>query len=307
MTMDNLLSNWLKQLLRLGYWGIKSQFGGYGLARFWLARHIEGLMRKAIRGDTAVILGHRMFLGVNDDLGLSVDGIFTPQETAAFQGEVRQGDTVIDIGANIGYFTLLFARLVGPRGQVFAFEPEPINFELLRRNVELNGYCNVTLVPKAVSDASGTARLYLAEHKGDGRIFDSHDGRGSIPIETIRLDDFLKDYEGRIDFIKMDIQGAEPAALRGMTKLLERHRQARIILEFWPIGLKLFGEEPEAFLRSLTDLGFGLWNLDEQCARTLPTTIPELLDRYPMQEENFFNHTNLLCRREQGVRGARGS
>jgi FkbM family methyltransferase len=287
-----------KQLLRFGYWRLKSTLGGYGLAKLRLVQRIEGMVRKAIRGDTAVILGHQMYLGANDDLGLSVNGIFTPHETAAFRREIREGDTVVDVGANIGYFTLLFARLVGPKGRVFAFEPEPTNFELLRKNVELNGYRNVTLVPKAVSDISGTGQLYLTPHKGDARIFDSHDGRTSVAIETIRLDDFFADDPGGLDFIKIDIQGAEPAALRGMVKLLERHRNARVVLEYWPIGLKLFGEEPEVFLRSLTDSGFRLWNLDDERARTFPTTIADLLNRYPAQEENFFNHTNLLCRRE---------
>jgi FkbM family methyltransferase len=297
----------LQQLLRSAYWSVKARFGGYGLAKFRLVRLIEALVRRAIKGETAVILGHPMFLGANDDLGLSVDGIFTPQETAAFQRELRTGDTVIDVGANIGYFTLLFARLVGPTGRVFAFEPEPANFALLRKNVESNGYRNVTLIPKAVSDASGAARLYLAEHKGDGRIFDSHDGRESLPIDTVRLDDFFRDDTGPVDLIKIDIQGAEPAALRGMTRLLEKHPRARIVLEFWPIGLKLFGEEPERFLRTLTDLGYDLWNLDEQYARPAPTTIPELLARYPADEKDFFNHTNLLCRRPDGAQDSRGA
>jgi FkbM family methyltransferase len=296
MRTSQFLGQW-KQLLRIAYWSIKSQFGGHGLAKFRAIRRIEGLVRKAIKSDTAVIQGHRMCLGANDDLNLSVDGLFTPQETGAFRREVHEGATVIDIGANIGYFTLLFARLVGPTGRVFAFEPEPTNFDLLRMNVELNGYSNVTLIPKAVSDISGTGRLYLAKHKGDGRIFDSHDGRESIPIDTVRLDDFFHGYQRSIDLIKVDIQGAEPAALRGMTKLIERHPQVRIILEFWPIGLKLFGEDPEGFLRSLEDLGFSFWNLDEQYERSVPTTTSELLDRYPAQAEDFFNHTNLLCRR----------
>ena len=297
MRAPRTLDRW-KQLLRISYWGMKSRFGGYGLAEFRIIQRIEGLVRKAIKSDTAVIQGHRMCLGANDDLNLSVDGQFTPQETAAFQREVHEGGTVVDVGANIGYFTLLFARLVGPHGRVFAFEPEPTNFDLLRMNVELNGYSNVTLIPKAVSGISGTARLYLAEHKGDGRIFDSHDGRESIPVDTVRLDDFFHDFQGRIDLIKIDIQGAEPAALRGMTKLIEKHPRARIILEFWPIGLKLFGEDPEGFLRSLEHLGFSLWNLDEQYGRTVPTTTSELVDRYPARAEDFFNHTNLLCRRE---------
>jgi FkbM family methyltransferase len=180
---------------------------------------------------------------------------------------------------------------------VFAFEPEPENFGLLQRNVRCNGYGNVILIPKAVSDRSGTTSLFLAEHKGDARIFDSHDGRARIPVETVRLDDYFAEEERGVDFVKMDIQGAEPAAIKGMAKLLEKNNRTTLLLEFWPNGLKLFGVEPESFLRTLADLGFEFWRIDEQEARTVPTTAAELLNRYPARDDDFFNFTNLLCKR----------
>ena len=83
--------------------------------------------------------------------------------TEKFKEVVREGDVVVDLGANMGYFTLLAARLVGKEGKVYAFEPEPINYSLLVKNVELNGYDNVVTVPKAVSHQSGIVRLFRSD------------------------------------------------------------------------------------------------------------------------------------------------
>jgi len=112
---------------------------------------------------------------------------------------IQRGAVVLDAGAKIGYFTLIFARLVGDEGKVFAFEPAPENFALLKKNVEINGYQNVVIEQKAISNKTGKARLYLYEdHKGKHRIFDPGEGQQFIEIETIRLDDYFEqiDYEG---------------------------------------------------------------------------------------------------------------
>jgi len=115
---------------------------------------------------------------------------------------------VVDIGANIGYYTLIFARLVGEQGRVFAFEPDPANFSLLAKNVAVNNYHNVELIQKAVSDQTGNARLYLSPKSTvDHRIYSSNDNRKFIDVEAVRLDDYFLDNNGKIDFIKMDIQG----------------------------------------------------------------------------------------------------
>src|SRR5262249_36182110 len=151
----------------------------------------------------------------------AANGVYEPFETGLLQNQLRPGDVVVDVGANIGYYTLLFARCVGPRGRVFAFEPDQTNFDLLRRNVERNGYTNVTLVRKAVAAQSGKLRLYLCEdNKGDHRTYDSHDGRPSLEIDAVSLDDYFAGERGSIALIKMDIQGAEEGALRGMRRLL---------------------------------------------------------------------------------------
>src|SRR5207253_6545315 len=115
------------------------------------------------------------------------EGVWEPLETYLVERRVREGDVVLDIGANIGYYTLVFAELVGDSGRVFAFEPEPANFALLSENTGLNGRANVTLVNAAVADAGGRLPLYLAgENKGDHRLFDSPgESRDSVAVEVV--------------------------------------------------------------------------------------------------------------------------
>lgn len=233
--------------------------------------------------------GHKMFLDPSDSLNLLIWGVHEPLVTKLVKKYVKKDDIILDIGAHIGYYTIILAELVGEKGKVFAFEPNPTNFALLKRNVKINGYNNVILVQKAVSNKTGRIKLYISKDNYDHRIYDSHDGRQSIPIETIRLDDYFTKYEGRINFIKMDIQGAEGLAIQGMTKLL-KSKDVRIITEFWPIGLKRSGVMPEKYIESLINIGFKLFDINEFDKKIEPTEIQKLTQMYT--EEKY---TNILC------------
>lgn len=248
------------------------------------------------------VLGFKMHLNPADSVispAIRRDKVWEPFETQIIMNELGKGEVVLDIGANIGYYTLLFAELVGEQGKVFAFEPDPTNFRLLQRNVVVNSLRNVTLIQKAVSDTNGKLSLYLAEHnKGDHRIYDSGDGRQSIPIESTRLDDYFERCDTQVDFIKMDIQGAEASAIRGMPWLLERSKNLRILTEFSPAGLKGFGVDPKEYLELLLKHGFDLYRIDEVEGRIQPTHIKQLLAEYGPEHEEF---TNLLCIRKMIV------
>lgn len=232
-----------------------------------------------------------MFLDPIDTLSLSIWGIYEPLVTELFKREIKKGDVVLDIGAHIGYYTLLAAKLVGEKGKVFAFEPDPTNFGLLKRNVKTNGYKNVILVQKAISNKTEKIKLYLSkDNLGDHRIYNSHDGRQSIEIEAIRLDDYFKNHEEGVDFIKMDIQGAEGSAIQGMPLILQGSKNVKIVMEFWPMGLRRSSIKPEECLESLVRCGFKLFNINEQKKRIEPITIHQL-----MQMCTGENHTNVLC------------
>lgn len=270
---------------------------GHGIEKFYLVKVIDDFIFSHLKSSFAEVQGHKMFLDSKDTLRLSINEIYEPLETELVKKEVKKGNVVLDIGANIGYYTLIFAKLVGKDGKVFAFEPDPTNFALLKKNVEINGYKNVILVQKAVSNKTGKLKLYLSEDNlGDHRIYNSHDDRKSVKIEAIRLDDYFKDYDGKIDFIKMDIQGAEGGAIQGMLNLLKKNKLVKIISEFWPWGLKRFGIGPDEYLKLLIELGFKLYEVNEQEKKIKSVNIPKLLEVYTPEKDNF---TNLLCIREK--------
>jgi len=230
-----------------------------------------------------------MFLDTGDFTWLSLCGIYEPLTTELFKRRIKRGDVVLDIGAFIGYYTLIAARLVGENGKVFAFEPDPTNFQLLRKNVSINCYENVIAVQKAVSDRTGKTKLYLSkDNPGDHRIYESYDRRQSIEIEAIRLDDYFKNYERKIDFIKMDVQGAEEFVIRGMPLVLQKNRNIEIVIEFWPIGLKRSGVEPEEHLKSLVECSFKIYDINEQKRKVELSTIGELVKTYKDRSTNLF-------------------
>jgi FkbM family methyltransferase len=270
---------------------------GHGLGKFYPVRVVNNFLISHLKPPFAEVDGHKMFWDSGGILGLLIHGIYEPLETELVKKEIKKGEVVLDIGANIGYYTLIFAKLVGEEGKVFAFEPDPTNFSLLKKNVELNGYKNVVLVQKAVSNKTGKIRLYLSkDNRADHRIYNSGDGRQSIESEATRLDDYFKNYDGKIAFIKMDIQGAEGGALQGMFNLLKKNN-VKIAMEFCPIGLKRFGMEPEECLKLLTESGFTLYEIAEREKKIKPVDIPKLLEIYTPEEEN---RTNLFCQREKG-------
>ena len=139
---------------------------------------------------------------------------------------LNPGDVAIDLGANIGTASLVFARHVGPTGHVFSFEP--IMQDVCRRNIEANGATNVTVVPLAVSNQAGTVEFALTDFCLDSMM--STSGASSQPgqsktVRTIRLDDWATEHRlQRVDFIKVDIEGAEELAMRGAEQLVKRFR-----------------------------------------------------------------------------------
>lgn len=230
-----------------------------------------------------------MFLDSKDGLRLSINKIYEPAETELVKKEIKEGNVVVDVGAHIGYYTLIFAKLVGANGTVFAFEPDPIIFPLLKKNVEINEYKNVILIQKGVSNIQETVQFnYCQDDKGR---FMTPGGNQLGQIDFIRLDDYFKNYDGRIDFIKMDIDGADGKALQGMSGLLSKNKNIKIVTEFWPIGLKRSGMEPAEYLKLLFRHGFTLYDIKKQ-EKIEPDHIARLLETYSLDKGN---HTNLFC------------
>lgn len=169
---------------------------------------------------------------------------------------VKPGMTVVDIGANIGLYSLFLAGLVGKDGQVWAFEPDPILFETAVTNCRQNGKEHIIhLHNLALGSRSGPARLYRSSfNSGDNRLSASTAGQESVLVEMAPLDTLL--CQTKIDLIKIDVQGWEAEVLRGMEKTLQTNRDLTIYFEYWPEGLRKAGDEPQAPIDILRRYGF---------------------------------------------------
>jgi FkbM family methyltransferase len=201
---------------------------------------------------------------------------------------IKPGMTVFDIGAHVGYFTRLYAKLVGPHGKVYAFEPNPHTFCLLKKNTEQ--LSNVVLINKGLSTGSGSSRLFLNKLEGGDSLFQGTDALSSIHVELISLDQFWNQV-GRPDigFIKMDVEGAEPDVLKGGVQFLSCQKHLSLVTEFRPVSLWAAGVEPAEFLNLLSALGFTYSPIGPQ---------GKLLSEFPKIQGR--KYMNLFCEKVSG-------
>lgn len=181
-------------------------------------------------------------------------------ERRLITGIVHSGMTVIDVGANIGVYTNYFAKIVGPSGRVIALEPERENFKRLSESSR--SYPWIELHQVAASDTSGSSILYKSGSLNvDHHTYDAGEFREQETIACITLDDLIP--AGTIvDFIKMDIQGAEVPAVIGASRVLAENRIISILFEYWPYGIRRSGHTPQSLLDSLRGMGFSLQTVD---------------------------------------------
>ena len=184
--------------------------------------------------------------------------IWAEAETRLFRELIRPGMVVVDVGANIGYFSLLASMLVGSAGRVHAFEPDPVNCALLRKNVRLNRASNIEVIQAALSDNEDPVSLFLdSDNKGDHRIWEpTGEARKGIKVTATTLDAYLKKTATVPSFIKIDVQGAEGKVLDGMKQTFAQTGPAYLILEFWPAALRKCGTEPKHVIQQIADAGF---------------------------------------------------
>jgi FkbM family methyltransferase len=209
-------------------------------------------------------------------------------ETKIFRSAIKKGMTVVDIGANLGCYTLMAANLVGEKGKVFAFEPDSENFSLLLKNIEANGHQNVKASDIAISDKLGKIKLFLSEeHRGNHKIYDSGEGRRTVGVQTIPLDNFFKGESARIDVIKIDVEGAEAMVFAGMKQIIKANPKVTIFMEFGPKALKSAGSSAEDLLKTIKNQGFLIHIINEEKNRLELAALDDVILRG--QGENCLN------------------
>lgn len=234
---------------------------------------IRGLCRVAYLGDhtaLARVLGrYKMFVDTRD-VGISshlmLDGFWEMWVTEAMMRVVRRGSTVIDVGANLGYFSLLLADLTGPEGKMLAFEPNPELAGRARKSIEVNGFSPFSALHEcALGAAEGAASIQVdVNQPGGGRTIE---GAG-IPVR--RLDSFPEAINA--EFIKIDVEGYEQQVWRGMTGILANGQPLTVFMEF-TVGRYA---DPVGFLGEIMGEGFTLEIVDF-VGGVRPTTVSELL------------------------------
>ena len=207
---------------------------------------------------------------------------WNPDEYAAFRSAVRPGDVVIDAGANVGGYALLFAQWVGPAGRVYAFEPDPRAFEALVDHISLNALVDrICPVHAAVTDVTGTAGLRLASASGLSRVSCGADGEPDLTVQSVSIDDFCAREALRPSFIKVDVEGAELAVLRGARRTIGAiGSELRLFVEMHPAAWPAFGYRCEDIVQECTRAGLtpehldgsrsGLWDVEGVCLRLEP-------------------------------------
>ncbi|EPA05162.1 FkbM family methyltransferase [Candidatus Nitrosarchaeum limnium] len=268
---------------------------GYGFGKRKPVRKILRVIESILKSDFAEIEGNKMFLGKGDPHSISIEGVFGKLDTEIIKNCIKTGDIVVDLGANIGYYTLIAAKLVGDKGKVFAFEPEPKNFEILKKNVELNNYQNVILEQKAVSDVNEKINLYLSEGIGTHSIKLKQNIKQTIQVESIRLDDYFSNLNltDKINFIKIDVEGAEFRALNGMNMILKQSKHLKIFTEFMKNFIVESGTEPKDMLELLINNGFNISYVDDEKNRLVPIDIEHLLNADDSKTNNILCERNL--------------
>jgi FkbM family methyltransferase len=218
---------------------------------------ILALLPTSVRVNDAVVM-----LNPRDPVvsGALMLGVYERDEIAFMQEAFRSGQVMLDIGANVGLYTALGGSIIGRTGRIFAFEPDPQSLEFLHKTVKANYLVNTTVVGAAASNKNGSANLYVTKsNRGDNRLYPNDLSIGSLPIKTMKLDDYLEGQNIRqVDVIKIDVQGFEGQVVEGLLATLKRSFGVKILMEFWPQGLLAAGTEPIELLQRLEGLGLSI-------------------------------------------------
>jgi FkbM family methyltransferase len=207
------------------------------------------------------------------------EGIWEPYETALVQQTLKSGDTFLDAGANLGYFTVLAAACVGAQGKVYAFEPEPRNFDLLQQNVTLNGFdSRVEAARLALAAQAGVGQLHLhPENLGDHQLYSTDASRQVVTTELVAGAAHLQARCERLDLVKIDTQGAEQEVVQGLLPLLKRSGPTlKMIIELTPYSLRQAGTDGAALIELLQELDLPFAIVDHIEHRLVAVSAAEL-------------------------------
>lgn len=267
---------------------------GFHPTRWTVARRALLRTVSLLRPETMLLkAGYRLTIPKDDrsyyTFPLWWDGEYEPGNTALMRRLLRPKDVVVDIGANVGIFTCLFAKCVGPQGTVHAFEPEARNAERLRANLALNGFDWVRVHEAALGARAGRQAIYLCdENRGDHTLIPQA-GRPTAEIEVETFDAFAQRELGEqsVRLVKMDVQGYEARVLEGMTESLRTGRVKTILAEFTPSRAREAGDDPANLFTIANDCHATVRILGSTVETTYPDVTALRADLERLAENEF--------------------
>lgn len=195
-------------------------------------------------------------------------GNFEVKEINFIRRTLRPGDIVLDIGANGGIYSIIASKCVGSTGHVYAFEPSSREVELLQRNIEQNSLKNVTIIERAVGDNTTDVRFAIAKDGGLNALVDNKRPDQKIEkweyVPMISIDEFMNEFSlDHIDFIKVDVEGAEHLVFKGAKKLLKSRKAITILFEASNVNAVNYGYTVNDLFKQLLEWGLELYYLDK--------------------------------------------
>ena len=235
-------------------------------------------------------------------------------EIQIFEKYLKSGMTVLDLGANVGFYTMLSRSIVGENGRIFAFEPSQRNANLIRASIEENSFTNVKVVEAAISDKIGISTLYLSPNQNSAHSLLNLDFKydkslkmeKTADVKVITIDDYLEKNVGdfKVNFIKMDIEGSESNAIKGMKKVFDENEHLILVSEFWLNGFLKNNKNPKDYLEMLAGLNFTINHIDELQGEVYPVSVKQLMEIANSRKESaeqdketqlWGYYTNILC------------
>ena len=244
--------------------------------------------------DTVVQFRGAQFLMPTKDITLTptvMSGVFERHELDIFERVCSAGATVIDVGANIGLYSVIAARRIGDSGTVYAFEPVPENIAFLRKNLELNGVRDRVAVQEvAVGEADGELEIFLSDRQiGTHSAAKATVGGGeSLRVPMRSVDAFVASSGiSRIDVVKVDVEGYDGQVLQGALQTLRRHKPV-LFIEYSPELLEACGQNPDEFVALMGGIYKHCVLVDAFKDRVAVISLPEL------SKMNIVSHVNLI-------------
>jgi FkbM family methyltransferase len=274
-----------------GYRRIPFRVPRLGLERAYRAY----VSRQRTRTIVTTLDGITYELDLNEmiDSTLYFEGVWERRATFTIATLLRPGMTVLDVGANMGYFTLTFAKLVGETGKVVAFEPTAWAVAKLRRNIDLNRFANIEVEKMALSDAPANREITASERAFKASWTFSGDQRpGTERVRFLPLDTFVRETGlAAVDFVKIDVDGNEYRVILGARETLRTHRPI-MLLEIGRMTMDVVEDRPEDLVALLTGLGYSFFTEDSRYSFSGGA---ELLEWIPYQG------ANILCVPKESV------